>query len=372
MGILEVNKIKIFVLIVGLSLLLLSTQKAFSIQESNILLKGLITRKYILGPNDIISIRVFDSPEFDQKKIKIQPDGNIIIAPFGVIAVAGLSVDELHSLLHDKLLYYLRNPKLTITLDKTKPFIVYVTGAVLRPGSFELSSDTEKNISKDSNKNTDIFIERKTPLLSNILIAAGGINFDADLEHIKIINKVTKKSIEVNLLKLLEGDTSQDVYLIAYDTVQVPKLPTPFAVSNKKYKKFASATFSPNKVPVKVLGYVNRPGLIMLDSSRSLNLNSAISSAGGYLLDSAYAPKKVFLSRADSSGKLVVSEINPSSNDLTVMPNDIIYVPEKTRPLIGKAFDHMNRIISPINSTAKTYNNWALMFEPSRYNVIGK
>ncbi len=351
--------------------ILITVQQGLCIQDNNSL-KGLVTRKYILGPNDIISINVYDSPEFNQEKIKIQPDGNVIIAPFGILPIAGLSIDEVYELLNKKISYYLRNPQITIKLEKTKPFIVYVMGAVTNPGSYELSSDTDKSSSKYNNENPDTYVERKTPLLSNILVAAGGINFDADLEHIQIKNKLNGDSMEVNLLDLLDGDTNQDIYLMAYDTVYVPKLHTPFAVSSVKYKKFAGATFSPRKVLVKVLGYVNRPGLISLDSSKSLNINSAIAAAGGYLLDSAYAPKNVYLSRADASGKLVTTKINPSGNDTVIMPNDIIYVPEKKRPMIGKAFDYLNRIIVPMSNTASSYNNWALMFDPTRCNVIGK
>ena len=139
-----------------------------------------------------------------------------------------------------------------------------------------------------------------------------------------------------------------------------------------KYKKYASSTFSPKLIPVKVFGYVNRPGLIKLDSSQSLNLSSAIISAGGYLADSAYAPGKVYVSRVDVSGKLVTTVVNPKSNDITLMPNDIVYVPEKVRPLAGKAFDYMTRVFIPANTFASTYNNWALMFDPHRYQVIGK
>lgn len=156
------------------------------------------------------------------------------------------------------------------------------------------------------------------------------------------------------------------------DVVTVPKLPTPLAVDEEKYKKYVTSTYSPRVVPVKVFGYVTNPGLVSLDSSASITLNSAIMSAGGYLTDAAYAPKKVFISRADVSGKLVTKEVNPMSNDIMVMPNDIIFVPEKPRPLIARAFEAVTKILTPFNLFANTYNNWALMKNPTRYQVIGK
>lgn len=330
-------------------------------------------REYLLGANDVISVFVYDSEEFNREKIRIQPNGNIVLAPLGSIKAAGKTIEELHKLLVNKYKFYLKDPQVTIRLDQTKPFIAYVRGNVLNPGGYELNTDTSVHQGIVSQDVSLLQMERKSPLLSNLLVASGGAKFDSDFEHIKIKNKNTNEEFEVNLLRLLDnGDANQDICLIAGDVIYVPKLPTPLAVSEDNYKKYMTSTFSPKYVPVKVFGYVTNPGIIKLDSSSSITINSAIMGAGGYLTDAAYAPKKVYLSRADASGKLVTKIINPMSNDTIVMPNDIVYVPEKPRPLIAKAFDAINRVIMPVNTFANAYNNWALMFNPTRYQVIGK
>ena len=329
--------------------------------------KGFTSRKYILGPNDIISIKSATIPELDQANVRIQPDGKVFLSPIGEVEAAGMSMDELHDTLQSKYSYYLKNPQIALGLVQTRPFIVYVSGSVLNPGSYELNTNTD-NTNYVSNVKPEIQIERKTPLLSNVLVAAGGITYDADLEHIQIKNSLDGSTYEVNLIDLLDNaNSNQDMYLMTGDTVYVPKLSTPLALSDVKYKKYASATFSPRKVPVKVFGYVNTPGLISLDPAQSLNINSAITSAGGYFNDSAYAPKFVYLSRLDENGHLVTRKINPMQNDVLVMPNDIVYVPEKTRPLAGKACDYLTRMFVPVNTFANTYNNWGLMFNPHRY-----
>ena len=342
----------------------LKSKPAFSQSISN----NFVTRKYIIGPNDIISISIQNIPELDQKNIHVQPDGKIIISSIGSIKVAGLTLDELKDLLCKKYSYYLENPQLSINLEQSRPFIVYVTGAVMNPGSYELNSNTNSSQYVSNNK-PEAYIERKTPLLSNILVAAGGISYDSDLEHVQITNNIENTKYVVNLLSLLDkGDTDQDIYLMAGDSVYIPRLLTPLAVSEEKYKKFASATFSPKTVPVKVYGYVNNPGLINLDPAQSLSLNSAISSAGGYLHDSAYAPQKIYISRVDNNGKLVTRVVNPTSSDTTLMPKDIVYVPEKTVPMAGKAFDYLTRVINPISNIAGASNSWILLFNPSRYH----
>jgi polysaccharide export outer membrane protein len=329
--------------------------------------KGLTSRKYLLGPNDVISVKFYSADKLDQNNLKIQPDGNVFLTPVGEIEAAGLTINEFRELLEEKYSYYVKNPRISVKLEHSRPFIVYVTGAVQNPGSYELNTNTTST-QYVTNYKPEIQIERKTPLLTNILVAAGGICYDADLEYVEINNSIDGSSYIVNLLELIEkGDSSQDVYLMAGDTVYVPKLATPLALTSEKYKKYASATFSPRFIPVKVFGYVNKPGLVKLDSADSLNINSAITSAGGYLIDSAYAPKKVILGRIDENGKLVKSLINPMMNDITLMPNDIVYVPEKTRPLIGKAFDYMTRVLTPVNAAAGSYNNWSLIFDPLRF-----
>jgi len=333
-------------------------------------IRSYASRKYILGPNDTISIYVYDSPEFNLEKVMVQPDGKITITPLGALSVAGMTIEDLHNLLVKKYKFYLNDPQITVKLDKIKPFVVYVSGAVLKPGSYELNTDVNQ-FQTNYNMTTEVIIERKTPLLSNILVAAGGISYDADLEHIKVVNSIDGSNFEINLLELLEtGNANQDIYLAPGDSVMVPRLPTPMAVNPETYKKYASASFSPPTVPVKVFGYVNNPGLVTLETSQSLNLNSAIVAAGGYLKDSAYAPKKVFLSRIDNNNRLVTRVVNPMVEDITLMPKDIIYVPEKPRPLGGKLFDYMTRVITPINTFANTYNAWSLMFDPHRFNFI--
>lgn len=326
---------------------------------------NMIARNYYLGPKDVVSIFVYDSPEFNQERVMVQPDGKISITPLGTINVAGMTTDELHNIIVEKLKFYLNDPKVTIKLVKTKAFIVYVSGAVMKAGSYEINTDTSQEFIT-----TEIVLERKTPLLSNILVAAGGVSYDADLENVVISNDFDNTNIKVNLLELIEkGDSKQDIYLTAGDRVNVPKLPTAFAVDEEKYKKYMSSTISPDKVPVKVLGFVNNPGLIMLDTKQSLTLNSAISSAGGYYRDARYPPKKVYISRSDGSGHMVTKVVNPQLSDVTLMPKDIVYIPEKPRPMIGKFFDYASRIITPINAVASSYNNWALMFNPDRYAV---
>lgn len=322
--------------------------------------KSFTTRKYILGPNDIIDINLFGIPELEQKNVRIQPDGYILINPIGSIKVAGLTINELYDLLEEKYSKYIKNPNFSLKLVQSRPFIVYISGAVLNPGSYELNTITNQAA---YTTRLDAFVERKTPILSNIIVAAGGITYDADFEHVLVTNEYENVSYEINLLKLIEdGDSNQDLYLMAGDSVHIKKLPSPLSIDESKYKKIIGSSIFQKTVPIKVYGFVNEPGLVNLDSAQSLNINSAITAAGGYLKDSAYAPQKVYLSRLTETGTLVTRAINPRVNDTLLMPNDVVYIPEKPRPLVGKTFDYATRVINPFFMFATTYRNWDAMF----------
>lgn len=327
-------------------------------------------RKYLLGPNDILNIKVYDTEEFDHENVLVQPDGNIVMAPFGSIDVAGKTIDELRTNLEDRMKYYLNDPHVAVQLVHSKPFTVYVSGAVLKPGSYELVTDVARN-QMLADQTPEVLVERKTPLLSNVLVAAGGIQHDADLEHVKISNSIDGSSHEVNLLELItKGDTANDLYLIAGDSIHVPRLSTPYAVKDEHYNALLGSTVFQKSIPVKVYGYVSTPGLVRLDAAQSANLNSAIVSAGGYqATQGSHPPDKVFVSRIGENGQMVTRTVDPQREDMVLHPNDIVYVPNKSRSEAGKAFDYASRIIMPIAGIASSFNNWSLMFNPTRFQT---
>ncbi|HBG49448.1 MAG TPA: hypothetical protein DDW90_08115, partial [Cyanobacteria bacterium UBA9971] len=172
--------------------------------------KKLVAREYILGANDIISIEFLGIPELS-KEIRIQPDGRITIPYMEDFHIAGKTVSEAQNAIKATYNEYLENPKVSIKLVQTKPFIVYVAGAILNPGSYELNTVTNQSpyISKP-----EAYIERKTPLLSNIIVAAGGLSHDADIEHVVVSNDLDGSFFQVNLLELIKNANSvQDLYL---------------------------------------------------------------------------------------------------------------------------------------------------------------
>jgi len=315
--------------------------------------KKLVAREYVLGANDIVSIDFMGIPELS-KEIRIQPDGRITIPYMQDFHVAGKTVSEVQAAIKNTYSEYLENPQVSIKLVQTKPFIVYVAGAILNPGSYELNTVTNQS---SYNLKPEAFIERKTPLLSNVLVAAGGISYDADAEHVVVANDLDGSYFQVNLLELIKNaNSSQDLYLTSGDRIYIPKLVSKNFIDPEKYKTLVSSTLFQKTIPVKVLGYVNTPGFITLNSQQSANLSSAIAQAGGYPKEGAYYPKKILISREDNNEKLVTFAVDPRQKDVLLMPNDIVYVPEKFIPKVGSFFDYAAKLFAPFYLVWNTFD----------------
>ena len=91
-------------------------------------------QSYELGPNDKISIEVFDEPDL-MTKTTVSGHGTIKFPFLGELRVAGMTVKEVEEELVERLQSgYLKNPKVTVAIIKYRNF--YVSGEAKKPGAF--------------------------------------------------------------------------------------------------------------------------------------------------------------------------------------------------------------------------------------------
>ncbi|HZY09987.1 MAG TPA: SLBB domain-containing protein [Bacteroidota bacterium] len=100
--------------------------------------------KYFVGPSDVISVNIWTSPSLNLS-IMVTPEGTMIIPTIGELKVADLTLaDAKEKILNEVRKKYIKADA-TVTLIKPRPIIVSVTGNVLSPGLFTLTSVDRAN-----------------------------------------------------------------------------------------------------------------------------------------------------------------------------------------------------------------------------------
>lgn len=95
--------------------------------------QGLST--YRLAAGDVISVRVFNEPEFTQERVRLTDAGTISFPILGELPVLGRTVGEIEGLITQRLRgRILVNPQVTVLMEQYRPF--FINGMVERPGAY--------------------------------------------------------------------------------------------------------------------------------------------------------------------------------------------------------------------------------------------
>jgi len=99
------------------------------------------TKVYLLGPNDIIQMKVYQEDDLDTTR-RIAKDGTVTVPLVGVVKVGGKSVEQAAAMLQE--LYakdYLVNPQVGIIILEYSKHNFTVLGQVQKPGSYEMPNE---------------------------------------------------------------------------------------------------------------------------------------------------------------------------------------------------------------------------------------
>ena len=96
---------------------------------------------YVIGPSDILGIRVWKNPELSVEQVPVRPDGKISTPLAGEVQAAGLTSKQLEDVLAKALTVYVTAPHVTVIVLKMDSRHVSVEGQVQRPGLIPLESD---------------------------------------------------------------------------------------------------------------------------------------------------------------------------------------------------------------------------------------
>jgi polysaccharide export outer membrane protein len=160
----------------------------------------------ILGPGDVIEVRIFNEPELSGTH-QVQANGTVRLPLVGVVQAAGLTSDELTLRIEVKYNEkYLTNADVSIIIREFTSRKVYVLGQVAKPGPYQF--------------------EGKMTVLAAIA-QAGGTTKTADSNRTLLTRddaqgKQVRVIVEVSQI---ERGAAADVQLVPGDIIYVPESP---------------------------------------------------------------------------------------------------------------------------------------------------
>jgi polysaccharide export outer membrane protein len=247
---------------------------------------------YVIGPDDILSIYVFDEPDLNQtQKYRVDSDGMVTFPLVGRVGAAGLTLREFQDRLIARLAEgYIKNPQLRVDVDSYKSQYVYVSGEVRTPTKVPMSGPTIS--------------------LIDALTMAGSPTAQASNELIVVHPKKARPGqqtspddadavrTKVNIKDLEIGKAGLDIQLQAGDTVFVPKAQM-----------------------IYITGMVKNTGTFVLDPG--MNVQQALALAGG--LTDRGSDRRISISRMVDN---TLVTIKAKLTDI-VQPGDTILVGQR-------------------------------------------
>jgi polysaccharide biosynthesis/export protein len=266
-----------------------------------------VTEGYLVGSEDVITVRVLDIEEFSPQNlaaIRVDNQGNIRLPILGRIHVAGLNVEQIEDVVTKALLSVMQAPEVTVAVTTFGSRPVSVLGAVRNPGVRQISG-------------------RQT--LLEALSLAGGLNSEAG-NSIVITRRIdsgplplSDSSIDdsgkfmVGGLKvravMQANNPSANIEVLANDVITVPKADL-----------------------IYVIGAVKKPGGFVLNEKEQVSALQALSMAEG--LDNMAGPKAARILRENEPGSArfeipvdLRTILDGTAPDLLLHANDILFVP---------------------------------------------
>jgi protein involved in polysaccharide export with SLBB domain len=160
---------------------------------------------YRLGPEDVISVTVFDLPKYSKAGIIVPPDGRIdYYLARGGIQVAGMTTQQVADEIARHLDEYIIDPKVTVSLDKAMSMRYGVIGDVAQPGVRVMS--------------------RRLSVLEAIN-EAGGVLGTGDKKKVVVLHWDADRMIKpiyVNVSAIEKGKAPDSYFLSPGDQIFVP------------------------------------------------------------------------------------------------------------------------------------------------------
>ena len=245
---------------------------------------------YTLGPGDVLRVSVYDNPDLSQE-VTIEADGAFSYPLIGRIQAAGLPVRQLEGLLAKRFAEgYLVSPQVAVTVTQHKSQLVYVMGAVSKPGPYPL--------------------QRQTTLLE-ALSAAGGPTPDAGFEVI-LTHAADQQALQSGTSKVSAAANGQPALRVSLEQLMAGGVPQRITLQD------GDVVYVPVAAFVYLAGEIQRPGRYRLE--KDTTIQKAVTLAGGF---TKFAATKNMTVQRMVDGKRLEFQAGP--NDL-LQAEDVVVV----------------------------------------------
>ena len=282
---------------------------------------------YRIGPEDLLEISVYGAPDLSGEA-RVAAEGSISVPLLGIVQAAGLTSNELESVLRKLLRQtYMKDPHVSVFVKEVESHSVSVFGAVEKPGVFQIRSakslievlSMAQGLSADAGDTVIVMRHARTttPAVADNPIpppaaasnpAQGAAEGRASLVNADAVSG--SKSIEINLRDLLNtGNPRYNALVYPGDVVTVTRAGV-----------------------VYVVGEVNKPGGYVLKTNKNISVLQAIALAEGETHTSS--GKRARIIRTDEiTGERTEIRIDlkkifaSHAPDPLLHANDIVFVP---------------------------------------------
>jgi protein involved in polysaccharide export with SLBB domain len=271
---------------------------------------------YILGPNDEVTIGIWD--EISKNiPLRVSPEGTIIFSPAGLIDLRDLTIREAEEKVREILRSYYPGIHITLTLTGIRNMKVHISGEVYYPGSYEVTP-----------------VDR----LYDLIQMSGGFLPGGSIRSITIRELNSEEIERVDLEKfLLDGRIEGNPYLNDGDIVYVPPKSNVVLVRGEVHGKVSPGLLQqriPSQPEELIRGAKTE---IFLEYRDGDMLSEAISRAGG-LRESANMEAARIIRHDSASGDSIIPidlyslmVLGDLSADLPLQKGDIIDIPMTAR-----------------------------------------
>jgi polysaccharide export outer membrane protein len=163
---------------------------------------------YIIGPEDKLTIRVFEVKDLSFDNEQVDASGQIMLPLIGKVMAAGKTTDQLEDEISQRLEKYLQSPQVSVSVSESASQKVTVEGNVKNPGVYQVRGHTT---------------------LMQAVAMAGGPDDEADTHKVAVIrldNGIRKAAtVDYEAIKqgragdpLIQGD---DVVVVGESTIKM-------------------------------------------------------------------------------------------------------------------------------------------------------